>query len=56
MNFAMGQMTLLPRVAAAEYFPMTPEAGGRLAALGRRVIWPMAKFISFSSPLALAIF
>ena len=35
MNFAMGQMTSFPRAAAAEYSPMTPEAGGRLAARGR---------------------
>ena len=35
MNFAMGQMSPPPRAAAAEYFPMTPEAGGRLAAGGR---------------------
>ena len=35
MYLAMGQMTLPPRAAAAEFFPMTPEAGGRLAARGR---------------------
>ena len=34
MNFAMGQMTPPPKAAAAEYFPMTPEAGGELAAAG----------------------
>ena len=30
MNFAMGQMTPPPRAAAAGYYPVTPEAGGRL--------------------------
>ena len=35
MNFAMGQVTPPPRAAAAECYPMTPEAGGRLAARGR---------------------
>ena len=36
MNFATGQMTPpLRRPAAAEYHPMTPEAGGKLAARGR---------------------
>ena len=35
MNFAMGQMTPPSRTAAAVYFSMTPEVGGRLAARGR---------------------
>ena len=35
MNFAMGPITLPPRAAAAESYPMTPEAGGRRAARGR---------------------
>ena len=33
MNFATSQMTP-PRAAAAEYLPMTPEAGGRLCSSG----------------------
>ena len=35
LNFATGQMTPPPRAEAVEYFPMTPEVGGRLAARGR---------------------
>ena len=37
MNFAMGQMTPPPRAAAADYCPMTLEAGVRLAARGRPI-------------------
>ena len=35
MHIAMGRTTPPLRAAAAEFFPMTAEAGGRLAARGR---------------------
>ena len=34
-NYAKGQVTPPPRAAAAEIFPMTPDAGGGLAAGAR---------------------